>query len=237
MPHTDSSTSLASFEPDELPSVLFPEDIEPGDPPAIEENRGNDNVNTKGETRRAKGTHPAFAIQPEKNAAGNRLRVAELARLVCIERMSFREAAKAMDLSYHHVVRKLWPEVKAMSSADHMSMEEKDRVTDFLVDTLQHVIRTATDKIGESAAYGMVAINGCKQLADLHGIDLSIKSGAGGEGVLASLEEVADQVLQHAPLLSGQIDLIRKIQKQGAVSAAVFEAARTDLPKEDEEGG
>lgn len=173
---------------------------------------GVDIVSTDADSKPKRGDNRWLRLERERKQLSKQLKAKRLAELVVVQKLSFRESAEAIGCSYQHVVHTLWPLARELTAADFMEPAEKERIALLISDVTQHVIRTASEKMGEHAAYGMVALNGCKQLAEMHGIDF--KATGDAAGALATIEEVAQSVLEHAPLLASNIEKIQRIKER-----------------------
>ena len=159
-----------------------------------------------------KGDCPALRREREKRALRKALLAADLARLVCLQKRSFKEAAAELGVSYRHCVGNLWPMAKKSTTSDILDPAEKERIGIVIAESLQQIVRTAMDKLGDSAVYGTVAINGCKQLIELYGINF--QSTTASNGASNAIDEIAASVLDYAPLLASQLDKIHSIRSR-----------------------
>ena len=190
----------------------------------MKESLGQDGLNDShrdapGIRRPAKGDCPALRREREKRALRKALLAADLARLVCLQKRSFKEAAAELGVSYRHCVGNLWPMAKKSTTSDILDPAEKERIGIVIAESLQQIVRTAMDKLGDSAVYGTVAINGCKQLIELYGINF--QSTTASNGATNAIDEIAESVLDYAPLLASQLDKIQRIRQRQAEGAAL----------------
>ena len=209
---------------DDAADILDAPQDDPGE--AVDYGPGVDIVPPEGLPRVKGKDHRVLQIERERRQVAKQIKIRKCAELVAVRKLSFRETADEMGISYQHVVHTLWPEAKLLTAADMMDPAEKERVAMMISDTIQQVIRTAAEKMDEHAAYGMVALNGCKQLAEMHGIDF--KGAEGAAGAIATIEEVAQSVLEHAPLLASNLEKIQRIKDRQRIAIEEGKLSKKD---------
>jgi hypothetical protein len=125
---------------------------------------------------------------------------------VAVERLSYKDAAKRLGVSYGHFVGRLWPQAEQLTSSDYWGKEERECISMFVVESLHAVLQESTGKVTESAAYGMAAVNAAKTLMEIFGISFRQTPTVGG------FPDADEGVDPYSSLLAGKQHLIDAIK-------------------------
>ena len=183
-----------------------------------------DGVPARPKIRKRKPTGDRVTLKRgrEKIALRHRLRVRELAGLVAMDGLSFKEAAEKMGLSYGHVVGHLWPAAKELCAADFGDQSEREALAHFVVSTVRRVAKAAVERLegDQGAAFGAVAVKAAETLGQWAGVESIVRPGGEEQSeVLRTIAEVGDAVLAVSPLLAARLEYIERARARRELMA------------------
>ena len=177
----------------------------------------------------------------EKLKVAKKIKVRDLANLICREGKSMREAAGILGVSYNYVVGQLWPMVKDGYGPGLDDPAEREAIASFVVQTTKRVVQEAASRVTSAdggAAYGAVALKGAAQLAEWYGLAEKLNGdGDGKSGLLQDLESIAQSVMEASPALAGKIEHLARIRERQALAALPEPADEGDGPAGEGGGG
>ena len=165
----------------------------------------------------------------DRQQLGKRVRARHLARLVAVEGKSFREASEILGLSYCYIVNQLWPFAKDHYGPALDDPAEAEALAHFIVAVTKRAIVESLERMTSpngGAAYGAVALKGLAQLAAWYGVSDKLKGESeAGSGILQSLEEIAQSVMDASPALAGKLEHLTRIRERQAMAQLPEESA------------
>lgn len=167
---------------------------------------------------------PMFKFARARKTVQGRITMAKF--MDCMTRkMSLKDAALEIGVSYTYVKAYLWPKLKEMAMADYTDPAEKERIAHLVVTSMQNLLTKALDKVSEHAAYGAVAIGAAKELRECLGLEFS--GAAAGDDQTLDLESLGAQIRDAMPALMDHHDHIAKIKQRQLEAQAIESAARS----------